>query len=69
MIHNIVPEGTTLPLQPIVLKILQCRDEGAQLQRVYTKGDGSCMLNNGHEQRCTSLNGEVSTSRPSQTDD
>ena len=45
LLHNTVLENATLPLHPIVMEILQYQHEGAQLQRVYTKGDGSCMLN------------------------
>ena len=44
-LHDAVSEGATLSLHSFVLNTLQCEDEGAHLQRVYTKGDGSCMLN------------------------
>ena len=44
-LHDAVSEGATLSLHPFVLNALQYEDEGAQLQRVYNKGDGSCMLN------------------------
>ena len=43
--HDTVPAGATLPLHPLVLEALQCQDQRAQLRRVHTKGDGSCMLN------------------------
>ena len=45
LLHNTVSEGAVLPLHPIVLKMLRYQQEGAHLRRVYTKGDGSCMLN------------------------
>ena len=38
-------QDATLPFHPLVLDALQCQDGGAHLQRVYTAGDGSCMLN------------------------
>ena len=44
-LHDAVSEGATLSLHSFVLNTLQCEDEGAHLQRVYTKSDGSCMLN------------------------